>query len=263
MLERGGGKFEGEMPGGEVTATEIKWIALLTMFADHVGAVLFPQLSLLRIIGRISFPLYVFLLVEGFAYTGSRGRYLFRLLLLALVSEIPFDTALLLPVGDVRSGILLSPERQNVMWTLVLGFLYMAFYEWLARLLHALGEKKTPANPLRERVSVLVVSLFAAAFLILLANLAVTDYKGYGVAAIVACFLVKKWGAPYWLMLVAPAVVLQSNPSWNVEIFAVAVAPLLLCYKGRKGRSLPKFFFYAAYPAHLAVLAVIRILWKL
>lgn len=77
-----------------LTGYHLKLIALITMLIDHIGAVLFPQIALLRIIGRVSFPLYAFLAAEGCRYSRDRGRYALRLGIFALVSEIPYDLAL-------------------------------------------------------------------------------------------------------------------------------------------------------------------------
>ncbi len=249
------------MSGHMVTTAEIKWIALLTMLIDHFGVVVWPQIEIFRIIGRISFPLYIFLLVEGFYHTKSRKRYFFRLLLLAVISEIPFDMGLLLSAGDIRYGIVTQPARQNVMWTLLLGFIYMAFYEIVeSRLYRSFANKKMPPFPAWEKGAAFLASLPAAIFLIAIAEVAVTDYHGYGVVAIAACYLVKKWGGPYWLMLVAAAVVLQINPKWHTELAAVISAPMLMYYNGQKGRGLSKLFFYASYPGHLLLLAGIKLL---
>ena len=64
--------------------------ALMTMTIDHIGYRLFPGTELLRMIGRLSFPLFVFMLTEGFVYTGSQKNYLKRLALFALLSEVPY-----------------------------------------------------------------------------------------------------------------------------------------------------------------------------
>lgn len=104
-----------------LSSFELKWIAIFTMLTDHVGAVLFPEYRVLRGIGRISFPIFCFLLVEGFHYTHDRKRYFERLLLFAFLSEIPFDLAVF--------GKCFAPQHQNVFFTLALGILMMSFLE--------------------------------------------------------------------------------------------------------------------------------------
>ena len=90
-----------------------------TMLIDHVGAVLLPQYPILRIIGRIAFPIFCFLLVEGFMHTHDVIRYMTRIGLFALISEIPFD---LLFYGRILDG-----THQNVFFTLFIG-LVMLYY---------------------------------------------------------------------------------------------------------------------------------------
>lgn len=99
----------------------LKIIALLTMIIDHVGAFLFPQYWELRIIGRISFPIFAFLVVEGFYHTKDLQKYMKRLAVFAVISEIPFDL--------VSTGRIFDIGRQNVFFTLFLGVLLMYFYE--------------------------------------------------------------------------------------------------------------------------------------
>ena len=88
----------------------LKMIALIAMLCDHLGHTLFPQLSILRIIGRISFPIFAYVLVEGFFYTRDVKKYLTRLGLMALLSEIPFDL--------MASQKVLEFGHQNVFFTL-------------------------------------------------------------------------------------------------------------------------------------------------
>lgn len=95
----------------------LKLIACLTMLIDHIGAVFVPGYYLyysMRIIGRIAFPIYCFLLAEGFHYTRSPGKYALRLTIGMVLSEIPFDLAL-----EGR----LTLAYQSVMVTLLLGLL--------------------------------------------------------------------------------------------------------------------------------------------
>lgn len=91
----------------------LKLLACVTMLIDHVGAVFFPQLRWMRIIGRISYPIYAFLLSEGVHYTRSPAKYGLRLLLVAVISELPYD--LLFSGG-------FTWRKNSIMVTLLIGF---------------------------------------------------------------------------------------------------------------------------------------------
>ena len=120
-------------PGFSLSGTALKRIACLSMLVDHLGASLLenglfrcsaidPRLvgldQLLRLVGRLAFPIYCFLLVEGFVHTHNVKGYLGRLVLFGLLSEVPFDLAFF------RTPF--YPGAQNVYWTLALGVLAMA-----------------------------------------------------------------------------------------------------------------------------------------
>lgn len=98
----------------------LKIIALVTMIIDHTGAVLFPQYPILRIIGRISFPIFAFLAAEGFYHTRNVKKYMLRLAGFAVLSEVPFDI--------VFYGKFFEPAHQNIFFTLLLGVMLMYFY---------------------------------------------------------------------------------------------------------------------------------------
>ena len=140
-----------------INSFTLKMIAIVTMLIDHIGAVLFPQTELLRIIGRIAFPIFAFTLVEGFFHTKDVKKYLMRLGILALISEIPFAFG-----------------HQNVFFTLFLGILMLYFIV------------NTPRN-FRRVLCVLGM--------ILLADYLRTDYGSWGMLMIL-CYYVfreKKW----------------------------------------------------------------------
>ena len=105
------------------SGAQLKYIAFLSMLADHVNkALIYPFLSgegilqrisdAFDILGRIAFPLFAFFLVEGFFKTGNRKKYLASLLIFGIISEIPFDMAL--------SGVFFEPNSNNIMFTLAL-----------------------------------------------------------------------------------------------------------------------------------------------
>lgn len=105
----------------------LKIAAMLSMLCDHIGFVLvsanhFPEIYYtLRIIGRIAFPLFCFMLVEGFVHTHNRKNYIIRLAVFAIVSEIPFDLS--------SCGSAFDWDSQNVMWTLLIGFIVLCGLE--------------------------------------------------------------------------------------------------------------------------------------
>ncbi len=206
---------------------QLKCIAAFTMLIDHIGMVLFPGVTWLRAIGRLSFPIFCFVLVEGFYHTHNRRNYLIRLGLFALISEVPFDLA--------RSGVFMDPDHQNVFFTLFLGF----------AMLWGMQEFKDTV----ERVVVILIAVaFAALFSV--------DYGIQGILLILvyAVFRDYKW----------PKLILGAL--WNflfrvrTQYFGVfAMFPLAL-YNGEKGRSM-KWFFYLFYPVHLLLLYGIKMLF--
>ena len=109
-----------------LSAQALKWIAMISMLIDHVGIYLgrcnvdWEIWKWFRIIGRIAFPLYCFLLVEGFFHTGDIKKYLIRIGAFALISEIPFDLFL--------CGTWFCPGYQNVGVTLFIGLLLLYLY---------------------------------------------------------------------------------------------------------------------------------------
>ena len=98
-----------------LSAMTLKYIAMATMLVDHMGYVLFPWILWLRCVGRIAFPIFAFQIAEGCIRTHDRRRYALRLLLFAVLTEVPFDLAF--------SGRPLDPSYQNVLWTLLAGAL--------------------------------------------------------------------------------------------------------------------------------------------
>lgn len=94
-------------------AYHLKMIALITMFLDHFARINYPDLYILKVVGRLAFILYAFLLVEGFTHTKSSKHYFFRLFMFALLSEIPYDLAF--------GGQWFDSSRQNIFFTLLAG----------------------------------------------------------------------------------------------------------------------------------------------
>ena len=219
----------------------LKFLACAIMLLDHIGATLIPW-GTLRIIGRLAFPIFCFLLAEGAHYTRNPRNYLLRLGIGAILSELPFDLALF---GSW------SWQHQSVMITLLLGAM-------------ALLAMKRMTRPL---LKILVLLLFA-----FLADFMNTDYGGAGVLMIALFGLTRerKYG---WLvqllgMYLICRWIIPGGVVWFIgryvfiEIFAIlALIPIWL-YSGKKSTSsrAVQWAFYLFYPVHLWILYLISIL---
>lgn len=222
-----------------LNGTTLKLIACVTMLIDHIGASCIEatygvagqtpprilQLDLvLRLIGRLAFPIFCFLLVEGFVHTHDVKKYIGRLLLFGLVSEVPFDLAFF------RTPF--APGYQNVYWTLALGVLAMAGL----------------AHFEKEDGSTGWQGLLCAGGCVLLGFLANTDYNGIGVLIICALYLTR---ADRKRQCIVGAVL------FAFEYTAPLAFVLIWLYNGQRGncsRAMQKVFYWF-YPVHIALLA--------
>lgn len=230
------------MRQGGLSGSTLKLIAIITMFIDHVGAAVLARVLLqgggsetlykvyyaMRDIGRIAFPIFCFLLVEGFEHTGNRKKYALRLLAFALISEVPFDLAF--------SSRGLEFGYQNVFFTLFIGLItIMAF--------HAV-EEQTGWHPVLR--SVLLVGTALAGMGI--AELLRTDYAAKGVLCILIFYLFRRMRG---VQILAGCLFF----CWWELPALVAFIPIAF-YNGKRGWNI-KYFFYLFYPVHLLLLYMI------
>ena len=206
----------------------LKWIAVLTMVIDHVGAILFPDQIWMRVIGRVAFPIYAYCLAEGFRYTSDYRRYLGRLALFAILSEIPFDLAFY--------GVPFSFAHQNVFFTLTLGLILL----WVLE---------------RFREQLL---LCAGAFMVLcfLAQALHMDYGAGGLLMVFAFYLAQQGTSP-WIGWGIFVFINLFGYAGGVQWAAIlALLPIGL-YSGKAGKKKQRFFYWI-YPLHLLLLWVIE-----
>ena len=231
--------MELKRPG--LSGSTLKLIALVTMLIDHFGAVVVVRATYtpgfdrefwnslywpMRSIGRIAFPIFCFLLVEGFVHTSNVKKYLGRMFLFALISEIPFDLAL--------TGNWMDFYFQNVFWELSMGILAMICLAYIER------KNFKYVVQVVLRLGVIVFFAFAAELLGL-------DYGMYGIISIVALYVFRQ---NKWSQLLVGAI----SFCWE-QVAPLAFLPIAF-YNGKRGRSI-KYFFYIFYPAHLLILYMI------
>lgn len=216
-----------------LTASDLKLIAAAAMLTDHIGCLFFPDLIWLRYIGRLAFPIFVFLLVEGALHTRNIKKYLARLAAFAVVSEIPYDLAF--------GSRLLRFEAQNIFVTL-----FIALF-CLAVMIHLQTEYGI-------RGFYMGTAVFAAGGL--LALLVRAEYGLCGIAVVYIMYIfrlnnVKK------LLLTLLIFGLMPGYQW----FGAAALLITWGYNGEKGAKAAwiKWAFYIFYPAHLLILYSIGI----
>ena len=278
-----------------ISSSQLKLIAIVLMFIDHIGAILIdgyfyetgilvdnmftitreaPMFSMveklyyidiaLRLIGRLAFPLFAFLLVQGFMHTRSKKKYLIRLLIFALISELPFGLVM---------AVIHQPSR-NVFFTLSLGFMAIWGIEYIDS--KGAASKKevasaAPDAPSEEAgndgsasaaggiLTKALVSPSSRNFLTIiwlaaccgLAALIKSDYSSFGVLTIVALYIFRR--EPVKSMAIACAILTLLGGL--IEFPAFLNLLLIRRYNGEKGRPLfGKYFFYAFYPVHMLLL---------
>ena len=208
---------------------------MVFMLIDHIayvmierglgyGGNLYMINRTMRSMGRLAFPIFCFTIVEGFQRTSNSREYLKRLLIFALISEIPFDLAF--------RGRMFSMDLQNVFWTLAFGLAAMIIYNDV----FMAGWKKA--------IGLLVCFYLPYRFH--------TDYSVYGVLAIFLMYLFRK--EPIKMCMAGYILLLLQNP---IEVWAIFGFVLILLYNGQRGRGNKKIYYWF-YPAHLMVLVLLK-----
>ena len=271
---------------------QLKLIAILAMLIDHIGAVLINMEEhhalyfTCRLVGRIAFPVFCFLIVEGFLHTKNIKKYFGRLFIFTLISEIPYDLAFCNKVIDLH--------RNNVFITLLLGLSSLYLIKF--------SEEKFKK---KERRILYIISVIVVTGVIgSIANWLKCDYGFSGILLIVVFYLTRNkrsmqllFGSTSWLVTEGYATysfyqlpgIIQNgfgqlivnisylnriynitHPNWNLSLLqstvymwisTLSILGILVTglYNGKKGKSNLKWFFYLFYPVHLLVLYIVSV----
>lgn len=231
-----------------LNSTALRLLAILFMLLDHLWATVVPGNLWMTCVGRLAFPIFAFQLCEGYRHTGDFRRYCLRLLLFALLSEIPFNL--------FYAGSVLFPFHQNVMFTLLLGLLAIR-----------------QADMLRREQGIKKKSLRCLALLTVLAG-GVLLFPDYGLRGVmtVLCFFVFREHRLFQLAAMAvlnifafkgqtiPVSLLGLTCDFPIQGFALLALPLFWLYNGEKGpggKGL-RLFWYIFYPLHMLALYFIQ-----
>lgn len=253
-----------------ISSDALKIIAILAMFIDHIGSIIFEKYIMLlpnstrseheyvmslyyvdvviRAIGRIAFPIFAYQIVVGFYKTSNRIKYGLNLLIFALISEIPYE------LGFDESYS--HPGCHNVFFTLLLGYLAIVIIDYF---------RNTNNSILLQILTIIICS--GAAFLL------DTDYGLKGVAFIICVYYL--YSRPALMITVAPVVYVIAYflsdvciegmsiqnffSDLSIKIYMVLAMPLIFADNGKRSlNKVGKYFCYAFYPAHIMALLFIR-----
>lgn len=233
-----------------LNSNALKVITMILMLLDHMWGTIIPGNQWMTLVGRMAFPIFAFLIVEGYIHTSDYKKYIKRLLIFGLLSEIPFNL--------IYTGSIIFPFHQNVLFTLVLGLL----------IIHEIDKIKN-----NKEIKLRVKSILKILLFLLITIIGFVDYGITGVLTIVIFYLFREFKFA-WLgqliSLILLYIVFFKGQSIIINIFnyeyflpiqGMGVLSLILIwlYNGKKGNNskLLKYIFYSFYPVHMLMLYLI------
>lgn len=201
-------------------------LSMLTMLIDHIGLIFFPDESIWRIIGRIAFPLYAYGIVEGYRHTSNLSKYLLRLFILMIISQVPYMLAI-------------QTVRINVICTLLLSVLALIALDRLKK----------------NSIKILVILLCVVAM-----EFIPMDYGSYGLLLVLIYRFARSDGV-IWLHFLLNALFIVYK-GWTIQLFSVLASFMIanISQLQLNKRVVPNWLWRSFYPAHLALLAVGRMM---
>lgn len=221
-----------------LNGNHLKLIAAVTMLLDHAGILLFPKIALFRILGRLTYPVFAYMIAEGCRYTRNKLRYFLLVFGLGAACQIVYYFF----SKDTYLNILLTFSC-----SILLIYTLQASYKadtWQKRALWSI--------------------LFCAGFLsaYVLDQRLTIDYGFWGIMAPVFVAFAHLRKFPHWasVLMLGVALMLLTADMGGIQHYSLLSLPLLLLYSGKRGKCKMKYFFYIFYPVHLVVLQGITML---
>ncbi len=232
-----------------ISTFSLKLIAVLTMFIDHFSIVFLADHQKLyltgRTIGRLSFPIFCFILVEGFFYTKNRLKHGILLGIFALISEVPYD---------LLYGSVFDLERQNVFFSLFIGYMMIWGLDFITSSVVNYPQKLLDKIGSLRLDSFMELVVMSVAFL--MAYFIKCSYSYAGIMLILCFYVFRKYHIG---RLVANVIFNIGMFGYSIQWFGALSAIIIAFYNNTPGRFKWKYFFYLFYPVHILVLVGIKI----
>lgn len=238
-----------------LSGNAIKIIGAITMVSDHIGYVLFPDEEIFRIIGRLAFPLFAFMISEGARYTKNRVRYFLTLLCFGIVCQLPLI-------------VLMNEYHFNIFVTFALSVLGIYALDNFKKQAFA---REREALPMLTSLALGLVT-FGVIFALTRSEAFHIDYGFYGILLPVFASLPNLSGAeapgklarldclPVRILCMLIPTVLLAYTMAEIQWFSLISLPLLFLYSGKRGQWKMKYFFYVFYPLHMVIIYGISLL---
>ncbi len=227
-------------------------IAMVLMVFDHLWGTIVPGNDWMTVIGRIAYPIFAFMIVEGYFHTKNFKKYMLRLLIFAVLSEIPFNL--------MHETSFFAPFNQNVLWTFLMSLSCIKLID--------IFRKK-----LKPWFSVPLAALVILVF-VMVTMIGGVDYRHYGLLMVLVFYFFRgrKWyhylgqlvGIGYINLFMMKGLVFPTEifghvvniPQQGAAVFALV---FIWLYRGNKGyhNTFTKYLFYAFYPVHMLILGLI------
>ena len=233
--------------GYSLSGNALKIIATITMLIDHIGVILLPQITLFRVIGRISFPIFAFMIAEGCAHTKNKLRYFLSVFLLGIGCQL---------VLYIAKG----PEKLNVLISFSISMLGIYALQYMKNKVFC------DKIHLTKKCFSVLVFVFAIIGIYYLNKFLRIDYGFFGCMLPLSVsifrapatnrfvFLKRLDNKFLHLTLLGICLVFMALKYRGVQIYALFSILLLLFYSGERGKFKMKYFFYLFYPIHLVIL---------
>lgn len=236
---------------------QLKIIACISMLVDHIGYVLFPDIEIFRLIGRIAMPVFAFFIGEGCLYTKDKKKYFLRVFLLGLLCQAVYIAESFISGSD-------SGAYMNILLTFSLSILLCYSF------LYSLSSLKDKDKSKKIKGVFTFAAVFGAVSkLCLFCEHSFTltgikfefDYGIYGICLPLFAAITKNKSVK--LICFGTALAVSALALYDSAAFALCAfssLALLAFYNGRNGKTNLKYFFYAFYPTHLAAIYLIDLL---
>lgn len=236
-----------------LSGNALKILAAIFMVCDHVGLVFFPSITLLRIVGRLAFPIFAFMIAEGCKYTKNKLRYFLMIFGLGATFQVVYYIV----EKSFYMGILIT-------------------FSLSVLLIYALDFFKEQLFTGKLAGKLLSFAVFALSVVgvYFLNEWIEIDYKFFGCMTPVFASIfhhdvrgkydvpaLKKWdNVPVNVLTMGVCLLLLAASLIRMQFYSLLAIPLLLLYSGKRGKYKMKYFFYIFYPAHLVIIYGISML---